>query len=41
MIKEINRLLKEMNRILKKLQNYNCKLFLCPPQKQAKTQPAF
>ena len=26
---------------LKELRNYNRKLFLCPPQKQTKTQPAF
>ena len=27
--------------MLQELQNYNRKLFLCPPQKQAKTQPIF
>ena len=26
---------------LKELQNYNRELFLCPPQKQAETQPTF
>ena len=26
---------------LKEPQNYKLKLFLCPPQKQAKTQPTF
>ena len=28
-------------RHLKELQNYKRKLFLCPPQKQTKTQPTF
>ena len=27
--------------MLKELQKYNQKLFLCPPQKYAKAQPAF
>ena len=27
--------------LLKELRNYKRKLFLCPPQKQAKTQPTF
>ena len=27
--------------LLKELRNYNRKLFLCPPQKQAKTQSTF
>ena len=28
-------------KILKELRNYKWKLFLCPPQKQARTQPTF
>ena len=40
-IKEIKKKQSSTFVTLKELQNYTGKLFLCPPQKQAKTQPTF